>query len=579
MFDKYYQQELQNLRELAVEFSKTHPTAAPMLSGPKPDPDVERLLEGVAFLNGLLQQKLDDDFPELIHNLMEIIFPHYMRPIPSMSIVSFTGKTGLSETVNVPAGASLASVPVEGTSCTFQTCFDTEAHPLRIVSLEARAGNTGEVLQMTLTMELTGLTLDQWKPGKLGFLPGGTYSQGTDLFTLMTRYLRQVTVSPLEEGGSPCVLPPECLTAVGFDPKNSLFPFPAQSFYGYRLLREYFVMPVKFLFMELAGWERWLDRGAGSRFEVSFEFLPSSIAFPSITADQIVLFCTPVINLFKMDAEPAVLDHRSGRTRVRPAAKEQAHYHVYDVREVTGFSRGSVEKTDYVSFKLFGNPESSEAVYQMVRYRSPLNDSIDVFLAFPYQRMGPEPKVQTLSISLTCTNGQLPEKLQFGDICVGTSDSPELLEFRNVIPPTFFVEPPYGRNILWKFLSHLCLNYLSVATCENLKELLRLYALEEGRDRTRISANLREIEGIRDLAVSPIRRLFRGNMVQGQSIEITISKDHFASMGNLLLFCSVLDHFFGAYSAMHSFTQLKLKESVTGEVFTWPQRMGTRCLV
>jgi len=578
LFDKYFQQELQNLRELAAEFSKTHPIAAPMLSGPKPDPDVERLLEGVAFLNSLLQQKLDDEFPELIHNLMEIIFPHYMRPIPSMSIVSFTGKTGLSEAVNVPAGTSLASVPVEGTSCTFQTCFDTEAHPLSIVSLEARARNTGEPAQMILTMELTGLTLDRWKPAKLGFLPGGTYSQGTDLFALLTRYLRQITIRPLE-GGSPCVLPPECLTAAGFDTKNSLFPFPAQSFYGYKLLREYFVLPGKFLFLELTGWERWQDRGGGSRFEISFEFLPSSIPFPSVTADQIILFCTPVINLFKMDAEPAVLDHRSGRTRVRPAAKEPGHYHVYDVREVTGFNRGSVERTDYVSFKLFGNPESGEATYQMVRYRSPIDDSIDVFLAFPYQKMGPEPKVQTLSISLTCTNGQLSEKLQFGDICVGTSDSPELLDFRNVIPPTFFVEPPHGGNILWKFLSHLCLNYLSVADCENLKELLRLYAVEEGRDRTKISANLREIEGIQDLAVSPVRRLVRGNMVHGQSIEITISKDHFASMGNLLLFCSVLDHFFGAYSAMHSFTQLKLKESVTGEVFTWPQRMGTRCLV
>ena len=93
MFNRYYQQELQNLRELAVEFSKTHPVAAPMLSGPKPDPEVERLLEGVAFLNGLLQQKLDDEFPELVHSLMDVIFPHYMRPIPSISIVNFNAET------------------------------------------------------------------------------------------------------------------------------------------------------------------------------------------------------------------------------------------------------------------------------------------------------------------------------------------------------------------------------------------------------------------------------------------------------------------------------------------------------
>ncbi len=462
MFNKYYQQELQNLRELAVEFSKTHPIAAPMLSGPKPDPDVERLLEGVAFLNGLLQQKLDDEFPQLIHNLMDVIFPHYMKPIPSLSIVSFKPKPGLIESVTVPAGTSLNSIPVDGTPCTFRTCFDVEAHPLRVVSLDTRSKSTGQPESMKLTMELTGPSLDRWNPRGLSFLTGGTYSQGADVFALLTRYLRQIIIRPLE-GGSPCVLPADCLVPTGFDPHNSLFPFPAQSFYGYRLLQEYFIMPSKFLFLNLTGWDRWRDRGEGSRFEIIFEFNPSSLNIPPITADNIVLFCTPVINLFEMEAEPVLLDHRESRIRVRPSAKEYDHYHVYNVTEVVGYSRGSVEKTTYYPLDLFRTLESGEATYQMMRYRSPVDDSIDVYLAFPYDTKGPEPKAQTLSLSITCTNGQLPEKLQFGDIRIETSDSPALLTFGNVIPPSFYVEPPHGRNILWKFLSHLTLNFLSVA--------------------------------------------------------------------------------------------------------------------
>ena len=578
MFNKYYQQELQNLRELAVEFSKTHPIAAPMLSGPKPDPDVERLLEGVAFLNGLLQQKLDDEFPQLIHNLMDVIFPHYMKPIPSLSIVAFKPKPGLIESITVPAGTSLNSIPVDGTPCIFRTCFDVEAHPLHVVSLDTRSKSTGQPESMKLTMEFTGPGLDRWNPKGLSFLTGGTYSQGTDVFSLLTRYLRHIVIRPME-GGSPCVLPAECLVPTGFDPNNSLFPFPAQSFYGYRLLQEYFIMPSKFLFLDLRGWDRWRDRGRGSRFEIIFEFNPSSINFPSITAENIVLFCTPVINLFNMEAEPVILDHREGRIRVRPAAKEHSHFNVYSVTEVVGYSRGSVEKTTYLPLDLFRTLESGDAAYQMMRYRSPIDDSIDVYLTFPYDTKGPEPKVQTLSIETTCTNGQLPEKLQFGDINVETSDSPALLTFGNVIPPSFYVEPPHGRNVLWKFLSHLTLNFLSVATTQNLKELLTLYVLEEGRDRTRISANMREIQGITDLSLAPVRRLVRGNMVQGQRIALSANRDYFASMGNLLLFASVLDHFFGAYSAMHSFTHMNLKEIMTGEVFTWPHRMGTRCLV
>lgn len=578
MFNRYYQQELQNLRELAVEFSRTHPVAAPMLSGPKPDPDVERLLEGVAFLNGLLQQKLDDEFPELIHSLMDVIFPHYMRPMPSISVVRFKTKPGLTEPVTVPSGTSLASVPVDGTSCTFKTCFDVEVHPVSVVSLEARARPTGEPEMLKLTMELKGITLDRWDVKGLSFFPGGTFSQGADLFALMTRHLRQVTIRPTE-GGSPCVLPANCIATPGFDPGNSLFPFPAQSFSGYRLLQEYFILPTKFLFLNLAGWERWRDRGDGTRFEVVFEFSPSSLHFPDVTSDNIVLFCTPVINLFTMEAEPVLLDHRRERVRIRPSAKEHRHYHVYDVTEVVGYSRGSVERTDYRRLDFFGNVEQGDPLYQMIRYRSPVDDTVDVYLSFPYHRGGPEPRVETLSISLTCTNGQLPEKLQFGDICVETSDSPALLTFQNVIPPTFYAEPPQGRNVLWKFLSHLSINFLSVATTDNLKELLMLYTLDEGRDRTRITASLREIQGVKDVSTFPVRRLVRGNMLQGQGIRLTASKEHYASTGNLLLFCSVLDHFFGAYSAMHTFTQTEVKESVTGEAFVWPPRMGARCLL
>ena len=99
MLSTYYQQELQKLRELARDFAKIHPAIAPMLSGTTSDPDVERLLEGVAFLTGLLHHKLDDEFPELIHGLIDIIFPHYLRPIPSTSIVMFTPKPSMMETM------------------------------------------------------------------------------------------------------------------------------------------------------------------------------------------------------------------------------------------------------------------------------------------------------------------------------------------------------------------------------------------------------------------------------------------------------------------------------------------------
>ena len=86
-FEKYFQNELSNVRTLAKEFSTEHPAVAPLLSANSSDPDAQRLLEGVAFLTGLLNKKLDDEFPEVIHGLMNILFPHYLRPIPALSIL------------------------------------------------------------------------------------------------------------------------------------------------------------------------------------------------------------------------------------------------------------------------------------------------------------------------------------------------------------------------------------------------------------------------------------------------------------------------------------------------------------
>jgi type VI secretion system protein ImpG len=578
LFNKYYQQELKFLRKLAVEFSKTHPVAAPMLRGPTPDPDVERLLEGVAFLNGMLSEKLDDDFPELIHGLMDIVFPHYLRPIPSMSVVLFEAKPSLKESLVVPAGTSLASVPVDGTPCMFRTGFETEVHPLQFLSLSIK-GKEGETGFMTMTLELSGLTLSQWKPKCLPFLLGGTVSQAQDLFALLYGYLRRIVIKPVDRGGTTCVLTPDHLVSVGFDPANPLLPFPMRSFAGYRLVQEYFTFPGKFLFMELRGWEKWQDRGEGTKFEITFDFLPSSIPYPAIEANNLALSATPVINLFEVQAEPAMLDHHTDRIKVRPGSKQAGHFQVYNVEKVVGYTQGNVKGTEYLPLELFTSSRENNAIYQVIRSRSAIDESPAVFLSFPYGSSGSELEPQTLSIQLTCTNGSLPEGLKLGDICVQTSDSPELLNFRNIIPPTPSIDPLLDKTALWKFLAHLSLNYLSIMNLENLKEMLRLYMFQEGRDRSVVAGNLRIIDGISDVSVTPVRRLVKGSFVMGQEIQVTANKNYFAGLGGLYLFGTVLNHFFGVYSAMHTFTRFTLRESATGETFRWSERMGTKPLI
>ncbi|MFW5836838.1 MAG: type VI secretion system baseplate subunit TssF, partial [Desulfovibrionaceae bacterium] len=214
MINKYYQRELTHLKELAVEFSKLHPALAPMLSGQTPDPDVERLLEGCAFLSGMINEKVDDEFPEIVHGLMLLIFPHYLRPIPATTILRFQPKQGLMETLKVPAGVQVASIPVEDTSCVFTTCYEVELSPMSIT--DARLTQVpGKAATLALRFTLEGLDLSSWEASKLRVHITGGYASAADRYSLIFNNVREITVKPLS-GGSRITLPKSALRPVGF---------------------------------------------------------------------------------------------------------------------------------------------------------------------------------------------------------------------------------------------------------------------------------------------------------------------------------------------------------------------------
>ncbi len=573
MFDRYYQQQLLDLRELAKEFSKAHPALAPMLSGKTSDPDVERLMEGVAFLAGMLRRKLDDEFPEIVHGLIQLIFPHYMRPIPSTTIISFRPKPGLKEAIKVPSGVEIGSIPVDGTSCIFKTCSDLEIYPLNLVDAKLLE-RPGSPSQISLTLELRNMSLSSWETEKLSFYLGGNYPDAANLYFLLSRCVKKILIRPIE-GGTSLELPPDAIVPAGFSSKEALWPYPSQSFPGYRILQEYFILPEKFLFFDLVGIDKWRDRGDGSAFEISFELGNVPIAVPKVKPENFVLFVSPAVNVFAHEADPVVVDHRQTEHRIRPTG---GNYQVYSIDSVTGFVQGSVEQREYVPFALFGQKEDEMPVYNVTWKKSLIDQSSDVFLSLTYPPSAELAVSEILSISLTCTNASLPENLQLGDISQPTPTSPELMEFKNILPPTTPIQPLIGSNMLWQFLSHLSLNYLSIAHADNIKELLNLYIFPEGRDRTKIAANSKRVEGILDIQVTPVDRLVAGYMMRGQRITIKLRKDSFASLGDMFLFGSVIDYFLGVYSSMNCFTQVSVEESITGETYSWPPRIGDRPL-
>ena len=577
MFSRHYQQQLQNLKELAVEFSKAHPALAPMLSGQTPDPDVERLLEGVAFLTGMLREKLEDEFPEIVHGLLDLIFPHYLRPAPSTTMIAFEPKPNLRETLTIPAGVQIGSIPVDGTACLFRTCYEMVVHPLRIADA-AFLERPGSPSQIRLALELSGMPLSQWRPARLRFFIAGAYPEAADLYLLLNRGVKNILIKPTS-GGSPVQLPGSALIPAGFSRNEALLSYPGQSFPGYRILQEYFILPEKFLFFDLTGLDQWENKGDGSGFEILFELGRLPIAPPRIRPENFMLFVSPAVNLFPYDADPILADHRQAEYRIRPTGGQDGHYEVYSVDQVTGLVQGSVEHREYMPIEVFRRYDAHTPVYALTRRISPVRQTLDVFLALTYPASAELVAQETLSIGLTCTNASLPERLQLGDISQPTSTSPELMTFRNILPPTAPIQPPIGSNTLWHFLSHLSLNYLSIASQGNIKELLGLYVFPKGRDRAKIAANFKRIDGIQDLKVTATDRLVAGHIMRGREIRMKLSKDHFASPGDMFLFGTVMDYLFSVYSSINAFTHFFVEETITGETYSWPPRIGERFLV
>jgi type VI secretion system protein ImpG len=577
MFNRYFQQELETLKELGAEFSKAHPAVAPMLSGRSSDPDVDRLLEGVAFLTALLKQKLDDEFPEIVHELIRLLWPHYLRPLPSASIVAFKPKPSLKQSLTIPAGIHVASTPVEGTSCLFQTCYPVDVHPLNILetSFEETAGRRPNI---RLTLGLQGQSLGDWQPESLRFFLGGDFPSASDLYLLLGYYLKNISISSSDKGET-VILSPENLHPFGFGQDEGIIPYPPNSFPGYRTIQEYFLLPEKFLFLDLIGWEKWKDRGKSNKFEIRFEFDELPFPAPRIKKDAFVLSATPVVNIFPHSADPIRLDHRKTEYRIRPSGHEKSHYQVYDVQKVVGYVQGTAEERVYVPSEQFNVAQDKNPAYHISIRNSPIRQDFDVSLSIAYNSESRRPVSETLSIDLLCTNGFLTEELKPGDISESTVSTPEQVEFTNLHPPTSTILPPLGTDLLWRLISHLSLNSVSLANKENLRTMLELYLFKNPMRPEYFAANKRRLAGIEEVRSHGVDRLVSGIMMRGREIELRARHDHFGSQGDLFLFCQVLDHFFGSYASINSYTKLVLKEIITGDIYRWPEKLGDHPLI
>jgi len=573
----FFQKELELLQELASEFALANPALAPLLDGSnRTDPDVERLLEAMAFQNGLLRQKLVGDFPRLVTTLTQLILPHYLRPIPATTIMGFTPSARGGQSVTIPRGTQFSSAAVDGTPCHFTTCSDLELQPLEITEA-CFVQSTGRSGAIRLDLHLIDLPLCNWRPENVRLFLAGEHAAASELYLLLSQHVSRITLTATD-GSSQCVLPATCLRPVGFEDDEALLPYPPQAFSGYRLLQEYFSTPEKFLFFDLEGWERWHQPGSGSQFSISFELDIPPGGPRRITRDSFALHAVPAVNLFAHHADPISVNHRSDRYLIRPSGVTPAHCQVFTVDRVTGYTRATSREREYLPFELFGEDISGEPAYHTQLTEAHQGGDYQVHLELAFPAVPASSDLETLSIALTCSNGRLPESLRIGDITEASSPLPDSVAARNITAINPGQPPPLGAGLLRQLTTHLYLNHLSLERVEHLRTLLELYIFPAGRTTGRGAANLKRIAGIDDLEVKPGEQIIAGITLWGRDIRIRVRQDHFAGAGDLYLFGCVLDQFLARYASLNNYTRLELYETLRGGTSQWPIRLGSQPL-
>ncbi len=594
-FNHYYQSELTALRQMGKRFAERSPALAPFLGQTGRDPDVERLLEGFAFLTGRLRQKLDDQLPELTHSLMHLLWPNYMRPLPAFSMLAFEPLKRSGPAVKVARNTPVESRPVQGVSCQFRTTSEVEVLPLQVSQLDYSVKGEGALLSLRLSLSCGGNLGDLDLRRLRLHLAGERYISQMLYFGLL-RHLDDIELVLLDKQGQPLPfhsgpdakrlqLPGSQVQPVGFDDDHSLVPYPLNTFSGYRYLQEYYAFEEKFLLVDVLGLERIAVVGEQNMQQATgleLRFSLSKVGGQRIrpTADNVRLYCTPVVNLFAHDAIPIRLDGRQDHYLLRPAEYASAHCGVYSVERVTGWKPGGMGYEEYVPFESFEHDRSFDVTdprphYSVRQYPSIQGDGLETYLGF-----GPRStdRHETLSIELICTNQNLPSQLGIGDICQLSEDTPDFLSFRNISAVTPSYAPPLDSDFLWKLISNMSLNYLSLANVEALKVILQTYDLPRYYDQHAARVGQRRLEGLRQISHSHVDRLHMGLPVRGIRTELQMDGDNFLGEGDLFLFASILDQFFALYASLNSFHELQVR-TTQGATYQWTPRMGQQPLL
>lgn len=595
LFD-LFNDELETLRDLGARFAAQYPKLAGRLRlAPDTidDPHVARLVESFAFVAARLRLKLDDDFPELTETLLEFLYPHYLAPIPSLSVAAIEPAHDLTGATTIPRGTLVESEPLDGDICRFRTTQDVELWPVRVVSVSqsgqpvvappAPRLDAAACLRLVLECSDPTATFTELGVDRLRFYLRAPWRQALAVYELLLNDCIGIAFADHPEDDSAVFVGSDAIRAVGFDEAEAALPLAPRSHPAFRLVTEFFAYPERFLFVDLTRISAKGLRQAGHRLEVFFylrRYVPDLDR--ALSPELFALGCTPIVNLFEQRAEPIVLSRAVSEYAVVPDARRHATREVYSIDEVSVVDgRGSSR----IAAPMFGRPvdgADGPHLHWQLRRRHLIDrdQGTDARLAIVDAAAGPHSATDSvLTIETTCLNRDLAGRLPYGGghpALHMARNTGEIGRLHLLLPftPTARLAPDQG--LLWRLLSHLKLGHLSLVDDTNgpepFREMMRLYDFRETPEMAVLIEAISQVRSRRSTA------RIAGGLARGLDIELEIDPRGIEP-GLAFMFGQVLDRFFGLYVNLNSFTRLTLRlKGASRPVKTWAARSGEKAL-
>lgn len=535
-FDATYREELAFLREMGREMALRQPGLCDTLAEPGADPDVERLLEGFAFVAARTRERADDAIPEVIESLAEVVAPHALRPVPASTVVELTPRATLvRERVHVARDAAFGARVVDGVRCELRSTSSVDLLPLTI-ERSVLDTHRPQAARLSLSLRAPRSALDAIHAARpIRFFVHAPLAVASAIALAIDRHLDHVSVRSggveLRLGRSATLVDPD---------REPHLPWPEDAPDGARHLVELAYFPERHLFFDVAGLERVPETARGEAFELCLHFTPDARLPATLAEDAIRLHCVPAINLFPCDAEPIRWGDGMRDVMLRGAGLPPHAIEVYDVQNVVGLADGGRGRKRYAPFARFDHLALDARVgfFALRRARSPLDGCVDTFLRVSGHGGG----LETLSAELRCTNRATVAKLRTGDLCEPVHGSPSAATFTNLLPLGPRSSARVGADALYGLVGATAAGHRARLDPATLRGWLGSFAVPAGSDVGRARACAALGDALRAVRERPFRAARRGVVERGVHVELELDEARIPSPGEAFLLTRALDH-------------------------------------